>query len=83
MLIALAQLRLRAQFEAEDPAALQVRMWLYPYGTWSAIGGMAAVLVLMGLSKNSMELWASLLVTAAFLGSYLLKARLSRAGNAD
>lgn len=80
MLIALAQLRLRARFEAENPAALQVRMWLYPYGTWAAIAGMGGVLVLMGLSKNSMELWASLLVAAAFLASYWLKARLPRAG---
>jgi GABA permease len=78
MLIAYAQLRLRARFEAENPAALQVKMWLYPYGTWAAIAGMAGVLVLMGLSKNSIELWASLLVTAGFLIAYWVKARLPR-----
>lgn len=79
MLIAFAQLRLRARFEAENPDALQVRMWFYPYGTWAAIGGMAAVLILMGLSKNSIELWASVIVAAAFLGSYWLKGRSQRA----
>ncbi len=78
MLIAYAQLRLRARFEAENPAALQVKMWLYPYGTWAAIAGMASVLVLMGLSKNSIELWASLLVTAGFLIAYWVKGRLPR-----
>lgn len=78
MLIAYAQLRLRARFETENPAALQVKMWLYPYGTWAAIAGMAGVLVLMGLSKNSIELWASLLVTAGFLIAYWVKGRLPR-----
>lgn len=78
MLIAFAQLRLRAKFEAENPDALQVRMWLYPYGTWAAIAGMAAVLILMGLSKNSIELWASVIVAAAFLASYWLKGRSQR-----
>lgn len=75
MVIAFAQLRLRARFEAENPALLQVKMWLYPYGTWAAIAGMLGVLVLMGLSKNSVELWASVLVNAAFLAGYVLKMR--------
>lgn len=79
MLIAWAQLRLRAQFEAEAPERLQVKMWFHPYGTWAAIAAMAGVLILMGLSPtSSKELWASLLVTAAFLVGYWLKTHFSR-----
>jgi GABA permease len=76
MIIAFAQLRLRGRFERENPAALQIRMWLYPYGTWAAIAGMAAVLVLMGMSEeHASELWASILVTAGFAVAYGIKSR--------
>lgn len=76
MLVAFAQLRLRAKFEVEAPERLQVKMWLYPYGTWFTILGMAGVLVMMGLSPtSSKELWASVIVTAAFLLAYWLKQR--------
>ncbi len=77
LLIAFAQLRLRARFEAEAPERLQIRMWLYPYGTWAAIAGMAAVLILMGLSaKHAIELWTSVIVTAAFMVGYWILKRM-------
>ena len=47
LLIALAQLRLRARLEREDPARLKVRMWGYPYLTWAAIAGMLGILLAM------------------------------------
>ena len=76
LIIAFAQLRLRARFEAEDPSALQIRMWLYPYGTWAAMAGMAGVLLLMGLSDvHASELWASVLVATGFLLAYAVKRR--------
>jgi GABA permease len=75
LLIAVAQLRLRAKFEAEAPERLQIKMWFYPYGTWAAIAGMAAVLILMGTSeKHAIELWTSVIVTGGFMiGYWLLK----------
>jgi GABA permease len=47
VLIALAQLRLRARLERDEPARLQVRMWAYPYLTWAAIAAMLAILLAM------------------------------------
>jgi GABA permease len=77
LLIAWAQLRLRAKFDAEAPDKLQIKMWFHPYGTWAAIAGMIGVLVLMGMSAtHSIELWASILVTAVFLAGYWLKIRI-------
>ena len=77
VLIALAQLRLRKQIEAEDPARLQVKMWLFPYATWATIAGMVAILVLMGLAeRTALELGASVLVTLSFLIGYWVKTRL-------
>jgi L-asparagine transporter-like permease len=83
MIIAAAQLRLRAKLEREAPERLQVKMWLYPYGTWAALAGMAGVLLLMGLSdKHAMELWASVIVTIAFLISYWVKLQVQSKSNA-
>ncbi len=79
ILIAFAQLRSRAQLEAQNPERLQIKMWLYPYATWAAIIAMVAVLAMMGLSKDhAIELWTSLLVAAAFLGFYWIRSSIGR-----
>ncbi|MCJ1677321.1 amino acid permease [Streptomyces sp. APSN-46.1] len=46
-LIAVSQLKLRRTLERDMPERLTLRMWLFPYLTWAALIGMAAVLVLM------------------------------------
>jgi GABA permease len=74
MLIAFAQLRLRDRFEATAPERLQIRMWFHPFGTWAAIAAMGGVLVLMSLSEgHRLELWASILVTLAFVAGYFVR----------
>lgn len=71
LMVAAAQLRLRNRFEAEAPDRLQIRMWFHPYGTYFAMAGMVAVLMLMGISpKSAIELWASTFVAVLFLGAY-------------
>ena len=76
LLIAWAQLRLRADFEATAPEKLKLKMWFHPYGTWTAIAGMVGVLVLMGVStSHAIELWTSILVAALFLVGYWVKCR--------
>ncbi|WP_234332299.1 amino acid permease [Streptomyces sp. NRRL S-87] len=46
-LIAVSQLRLRRKIERAAPQTLVLKMWGFPYLTWAALAGMAAVLVLM------------------------------------
>ncbi|MFG2297126.1 amino acid permease [Streptomyces sp. NPDC048603] len=46
-LIAVSQLRLRRRIERDMPERLILKMWAFPYLTWAALAGMAAVLVLM------------------------------------
>ncbi|MEU1074811.1 MULTISPECIES: amino acid permease [unclassified Streptomyces] len=46
-LIAVSQLRLRRRIEREAPERLTLRMWGFPWLTWTALAAMAAVLVLM------------------------------------
>ncbi|GGS10925.1 MULTISPECIES: amino acid permease [Streptomyces] len=45
--IAASQLLLRRRIEREAPERLVVRMWAFPWLTWVALAGMAAIFVLM------------------------------------
>ncbi|MFF2193391.1 amino acid permease [Streptomyces sp. NPDC058157] len=72
-LIAVSQLRLRPRLEREMPERLTLPMWLFPYLTWAALLGMAAVLVLMLFDDSARPqlLWSSgaaavVLVVAAY-----------------
>jgi GABA permease len=67
MLIALAQLRLRARLEREDPARLKVRMWAYPYLTWAAIAGMLGILLAMAFIADQRTPLVFGLVSAGLL----------------
>jgi GABA permease len=79
LLIALAQLKLRADFEKSAPERLQVRMWFHPYGTWATIAGMLGVLILMALSPtHAPELWTSVIVTAVCVAGYWTRMRFGK-----
>ncbi|MFE2282180.1 amino acid permease [Streptomyces sp. NPDC059454] len=51
--IAVSQLRLRRRLEREAPERLTVRMWAFPWLTWAALAGMAAVFVLMAREPDT------------------------------
>ncbi|RSS42798.1 amino acid permease [Streptomyces sp. WAC07061] len=60
-LIAVSQLRLRPRLERDMPERLTLPMWAFPYLTWAALAGMAAVLVLMLFDDSARPqlLWSS------------------------
>ncbi|WP_030548460.1 amino acid permease [Streptomyces albus] len=77
--IAAAQLRARRRLEREAPERLTVRMWWFPYLTWVALAGIAAVLLLMlrdGETRTQLCFTAGLTLVLAATG--LLRQR--RAG---
>ncbi|MEU3723361.1 amino acid permease [Streptomyces sp. NPDC031705] len=61
VLIAVSQLRLRPRLERDMPERLTLPMWAFPYLTWAALAGMAAVLVLMLFDDSARPqlLWSS------------------------
>ena len=76
LLVALAELRLRARWEREDPARIGIRMWLFPYLTWAVIGVMAAVLVAMAITPAyRSQFFSSAVVVALAYGGFLLRRR--------
>ncbi|GGY63909.1 amino acid transporter [Streptomyces olivaceoviridis] len=51
--IAVSQLLLRRRIERETPEKLVVRMWGFPWLTWVALAGMAAIFVLMAREPDT------------------------------
>ncbi|MEE1753633.1 amino acid permease [Streptomyces sp. SP18CS02] len=70
-LIAVSQLRLRRRIERETPELLTLRMWGFPWLTWTALAAMGAVLVLMLTDEGSRP---QVLWSAAATGTVLLVA---------
>ncbi|MET8676300.1 amino acid permease [Streptomyces sp. NPDC004647] len=80
--IAVAQLRMRRRLEREEPDKLTVRMWAFPYLTWVALAGVAAVLLLMlreGETRTQLFFTAGLTVVLAGVG-YVRQRSKSRTG---
>lgn len=80
LLTAVAQLRLRYQRDAATHAALPLRMWWHPWGSYAAIAAMAAVLLAMALTPAlRSQLAVSLLALLLAAGAYRLVAQRRRA----
>ena len=74
LLICISQLVLRRRLEREDPEALKVRMWLYPYLTWLAIVAIAVVIASMAFVEDvRSQLWWGLASVAVVLIAYAIK----------
>jgi gamma-aminobutyrate permease len=72
LLVAVAELRLRAHWERTDPSRLPIRMWAYPFGTWLVIGVMVAVLVAMALEPSlRSQFFSSAAVVAIAAAAYV------------
>ncbi|MER5732746.1 amino acid permease [Streptomyces sp. NPDC002138] len=81
-LIAVSQLRLRPRIEREMPEKLTLRMWCFPYLTWVALAGMAAVLVLMLFDDSARPqlLWSGGAAVVVLLVAWVRELRSAPAG---
>jgi len=78
VLIAFAQLTLRARLEREAPGKLLVRMWGYPALTLAAIAGMLGIVAAMAvIPEQRLPLLFGLVSLAVLLLGYLLRRRLA------
>jgi GABA permease len=78
LLIAIAELRLRARLERETPERLRVPMWGYPYLTLLAIGSMLAIIATMAVIEDQrMPLLFGLVSAGAMLMGYFIRLRVA------
>jgi len=76
LLVAVAELRLRRQWERSGQALLPIRMWLFPYLTWAVIAVMVAVLVAMAVTPAlRSQFYSSGASVLLVLGAFLLRRR--------
>jgi GABA permease len=76
LLIAVSELVMRRRIERENPEALRLRMWFYPWLTYLSIGTMVAVLVAMYfISSQRPLLIASLISLGVILVAYVVRRR--------
>jgi GABA permease len=77
MTICFAQINLRRRREREGLPPPAVTMWLFPYLSYAAIAGMAAVLVAMAFTPHlQRDFYVSCLTLAVAVGAYLIVHRL-------
>jgi GABA permease len=73
LMLAAAQLKLRAKYQRETPERLTIKMWFHPFGTLLAMAAMGAILLFMGLSdKLRIELGMSVIALIGFSAAYLV-----------
>jgi GABA permease len=76
LIIAIAQLRMRARLEKVNPELLQVRMWAYPYLTYVTILGILGILVVIAAAPEMQsQLTMSLVCWAIVLIAYFIRSR--------
>lgn len=80
LMIALSQVALRKKLEAQDPSALSLKMWLFPWLSYATIGLMGAVIAAMAvLPTTRSQFWLSVVTLVFILIGYEFRRR-SRAG---
>src|SRR5215831_364476 len=74
MIVTLAHIRLRRAREARGEPEPALTMWLFPWASYAALGGMAAVLIAMALTPGELatELHVSVLTLGVAVLAYLI-----------
>jgi GABA permease len=65
-MVAVAQIRLRRERERAGVPAPALTMWLFPWGSYAAIGGMVAILIAMAITPSQAKDLYFSLVTLVF-----------------
>ncbi|MFF2079960.1 amino acid permease [Kitasatospora sp. NPDC058162] len=80
LVICATQLRMRRILERETPERLTVRMWLFPYLTWTAMGMIGFVMAYMFTTKDGRDqMYLSLVAAAVVLAASAVVGRRRRA----
>lgn len=76
LVIAISHLRMRKKLELENPDALQIKMWLFPYLTYATIICIAGIYIAMFFIESlRIQAILTLLVVGITIASYFLFAK--------
>ncbi|MGX9135109.1 amino acid permease [Rummeliibacillus sp. JY-2-4R] len=76
IVIAVSHFRLRRRYEKENPEALGMKMWLFPYLTYIIIAAMIIILIAMAfIDSMRSQFFLTMLITALVVSSYFLSNR--------
>ncbi|MFD6211534.1 amino acid permease [Peribacillus sp. NPDC060253] len=68
LVISISQLRMRNRLERENPDALKVKMWLFPYLTYATILGISIILISMAFIESTRsQLYSTLVLTGIII----------------
>jgi GABA permease len=78
--IAISHLRMRRKYEKENPEALKLKMWLFPYLTYATILSIIVILISMAfIDSMRSQLFLTMLITVLVIASYSFVKRKSGA----
>jgi GABA permease len=73
LVIAFSQLRMRKNYEKEQPEKLKIRMWLFPYLTYGTIVGITSIFIAMPfIDSLRTQFFLTLLIALFIVGSFFL-----------
>ncbi|WP_172461037.1 amino acid permease [Priestia endophytica] len=73
LVIAISQLRMRRKYEKENPEALKIRMWLFPYLTYATIIAITCGIVSMAfINSLRSQFFLTLIIIILVVGSYFI-----------
>jgi GABA permease len=73
LVIAFSQLRMRKNYEKEQPEKLKIRMWLFPYLTYGTIVGITSIFIAMPfIDSLRTQFFLTLLIALFIIGSFFL-----------
>ncbi|MEV5116746.1 amino acid permease [Peribacillus frigoritolerans] len=73
LVIAFSQLRMRRKYEKENPGALKIRMWLFPYLTYATIITITSIFISMTfIDSLRLQFFLTLLLTILIVGSFFV-----------
>lgn len=76
LVVAFSHLRMRRKFERENPEALQIRMWLFPYLTYATILAISGIYIAMIFIESlRVQALLTLLIAGITVASYFLFVR--------
>ncbi|MGF9964036.1 GABA permease [Bacillus rhizoplanae] len=82
--IAVSHLRMRRKLEKENPEAMKLKMWLFPYLTYATIIAMVVILIAMAfIDSMRSQFFLTMMITILVIISYFVSKRKTAHGSID